>query len=153
MEILKIRKAKPSDEATVVKCIKKSYQKYIVRIGKKPGPMLDYYLPLIMDGNVFCGEFCREIVGVLVLKKFADYMLLDNVAILPEFQGKGFGKQLIAFAEQYSSENNYHEIWLYTNIKMTENIKLYHKLGYSEYTHKVENGFERVYFKKRLVST
>lgn len=153
MEILKIRKAKPSDEATVVKCIKKSYQKYIVRMGKKPGPMLDDYLPLIIDGNVFCGEFCREIVGALVLKKFDGYMLLDNVVILPEFQGKGFGKQLIAFAEQYSSENNYHEIWLYTNIKMTENIKLYHKLGYSEYTHKVENGFERVYFKKRLVST
>lgn len=152
MEILSIRKAEPSDEAAVVSCVQKSYQKYIVRIGKKPGPMLEYYLPLIIDGNVFCGEFCEETIGVLVLKKFDGYMLLDNVAILPEFQGKGFGKQLIEFAEHYSSDNNYLEIRLYTNIKMTENIELYHKLGYSEYSRKQENGFERVYFKKRLTS-
>ncbi|GAB6180917.1 hypothetical protein JCM14036_22360 [Desulfotomaculum defluvii] len=104
--------------------------------------MLDYYLPLIIDGNVFCGEFCEEIVGVLVLKDFDGYMLLDNVALLSESQGKGFGKQLIAFAEHYSSEYNYNEIRLYTNIKMTENIKLYQKLGYSEYSRKEENGFE-----------
>jgi len=153
MEILNIRKAKPADEAAVVRCIQKAYQRYIVQIGKKPGPMLDHYLPLIVDGNVFCGEFCEEIVGILVLKKFDDYMLLDNVALLPEFQGKGFGKQLLAFAENYSSENNYHEIRLYTNVKMTENIELYNKLGYSEYSRKEENGYERVYFKKRLTST
>ncbi|MDQ7092243.1 GNAT family N-acetyltransferase [Desulfosporosinus sp. PR] len=153
MELLKIRKAKTSDEAAVVSCIQKSYQKYIVRIGKKPGPMLDDYLALILDGNVFCGEFGEEIAGVLVLKKFDGYMLLENVALLPEFQGKGFGKQLIAFAEHYSSENNYQEIRLYTNVKMTENIEIYHKLGYSEYSRKEENGFERVYFKKRLIVT
>lgn len=152
MELLKIRKAKPDEEAAVDRCVQKSYQKYIDRIGKKPGPMLDHYLPLIIDGNVFCGEFCEEIVGVLVLKKFDGYMLLDNVALLPEFQGRGFGKRLIAFAENYSSKNNCLEIRLYTNVKMTENIRLYNKLGYSEYSRKEENGFDRVYFKKQLTS-
>lgn len=152
METLKIRKANPAEEAAVVNCIQKAYQKYIVRIGKKPGPMLNHYLPLIVDGNVFCGEFSREIVGVLVLKKLDSYMLLDNVALLPEFQGRGFGKQLVAFAEHYSSENNCNEIRLYTNVEMTENIEFYRKLEYSEYSIIQEDGYERVYFKKKLAS-
>ena len=150
MDILKIRKANPADEAAIVRCVQNAYEKYIVRIGKKPGPMLNEYLPLIIDEKVFCGEFFGEIVGALVLKKFDGYMLLDNVALLPEYQGRGFGKQLIAFAEHYASENKYDEIRLYTNIKMIENIEFYHKLGYSEYARKEENGYERVYFKKRL---
>lgn len=152
MELLNIRKAEPADEAAVVSCIQKAYQKYIVRIGRKPAPMLDDYLALILDGNVFCAEFCGEIAGVLVLKKSDGFMLLGNLAVLPKFQGKGFGKQLIAFAEHYSFENHYLEIRLYTNVKMTENIELYHKLGYLEYSRKEENGYERVYFKKRLDS-
>ena len=57
---------------------------------------------------------------------------------------------MIAFAEHYASENNYDEIRLYTNVKMIENIAFYHKLGYSEYSRREENGYERVYFKKRL---
>jgi ribosomal protein S18 acetylase RimI-like enzyme len=151
MEILKIRKAAPADETAIVRCIQNAYEKYIARIEKNPGPMLYDYLPLIVNEKVFCGEFFGEIVGALVLKKFDGYILLDNVALLPEYQGRGFGKQLIAFAEHYSSENNYDEIRLYTNVKMVENIKFYHKLGYLEYSRREGDGYERVYFKKRLV--
>lgn len=150
MGILKIKQAKPDDEMDIVRCVQKSYEKYIARIGKKPQPMLNYYLPLILDGNVFCGEYNGEIVGVLVIELFDKYLLIDNVALLPEFQGKGFGKQLIEFAEHFSSEHNYLEIRLFTNVKMTENIEMYNKLGYFEYCRKEENGYERVYFKKRL---
>lgn len=151
METLKIRKACPADKAAIVNCVDKAYQKYVVRIGKKPGPMLDDYSSLITGGNVFCGEYSGKIIGVLVLRKFDDYMLLDNVALLPEFQGRGFGKLLITFAESYSLENKYNEIQLYTNVKMTENIGLYHGLGYTEYARKKEDGYERIYFKKVLI--
>lgn len=150
MEKLEIRKAVPTDEKSVVKCIHKSYHKYIERIGKKPGPMLENYLTLILHGNVFCGEISEKIIGVLVLKKFNDYMLLDNVALLPEFQGNGFGKQLIKFAESYAFENDFCEIRLYTNVKMKENIEIYNKMGYIEYSRKKDNGYDRIYFKKRL---
>lgn len=150
MELLKIKKAKPEDETTIVECVQKSYQKYIARMGMKPNPMIDNYLPLIIGENVFCGEYNGEIVSVLVLIKFDDYLLIDNVALLPEFQGKGFGKQLIEFAEHYASENNYKEIRLFTNVKMTENIEIYNKLRFLEYLRKEENGYNRVYFKKQL---
>ena len=44
----------------------------------------------------------------------------------------------------------YEHLGLYSNEKMTENLKLYHWLGYEE-THRVEEkGFHRVYMRKRL---
>jgi len=150
MERMTIRHAEPSDAGAVVACVQASFEKYIVRMGKKPGPMLHDYPALIAAGHVFCCEYSGKIAGMLLLEKFDDYLLLDTVAILPEFQGKGLGKQLIGFAEQYAAANGYPEIRLYTNEKMTENIPFYKNLGYSEYDRKVEDGFSRVYFKKRV---
>lgn len=150
MERITIRQAMPDDEGKVVQCIQASFEKYIVRIGKKPGPMLHDYFFLIAGGRVFCAEYGGEIIGVLVLEDADGYLLLDTVAILPEFQGKGLGKQLIGFAEQYALDNNYPEIRLYTNEKMTENIPVYRKLGYIEYDRHEEDGFARIYFKKSL---
>ena len=92
MERLNIKKASFSDVAEVVDCVNAAYKKYIDRIGKKPGPMLDDYALLIDEGNVFCGEYSGQIAGILVLKEFDDYILFDNVAVHPKFQGRGFGK-------------------------------------------------------------
>ena len=52
MERLNIKKASFSDVAEVVDCVNAAYKKYIDRIGKKPGPMLDDYALLIDEGNV-----------------------------------------------------------------------------------------------------
>ncbi|MEC9102228.1 MAG: GNAT family N-acetyltransferase, partial [Pseudomonadota bacterium] len=39
---------------------------------------------------------------------------------------------------------------LYTNVKMQANLTLYPRLGYVETARKSEDGFDRVYFEKRL---
>jgi ribosomal protein S18 acetylase RimI-like enzyme len=39
---------------------------------------------------------------------------------------------------------------LYTNVKMARNIGWYERLGFVETRRGVENGFERVYFRKAL---
>lgn len=41
-------------------------------------------------------------------------------------------------------------VTLFTNVKMSENIGFYAKLGFVETGRRMEDGFERVYFYKNL---
>jgi ribosomal protein S18 acetylase RimI-like enzyme len=77
-------------------------------------------------------------------------MLLDNVAIDPSAQGKGYGRQLLAFAEGEALRAGFARIRLYTQVIMIRNISLYSSLGYIE-THRGEDkGLTRVYMQKQL---
>ena len=40
---------------------------------------------------------------------------------------------------------------LYTNEKMTANLSIYLRLGYTETGRRIEDGFKRVFFEKLLV--
>ncbi len=92
-----------------------------------------------------------EVVGLLVLAVKPDHLLLENVAVLPSAQGCGIGARLLALAEDQARELGRDEIRLYTNEAMTENLVYYPKHGYAE-THRAEqDGFRRVFFRKRLV--
>ena len=78
-------------------------------------------------------------------------MLLDNVAVHPDMQGRGYGRALIAFAERVSIERGFTAIRLYTNEVMVENVRFYERLGFVETHRAEEKGFRRVYMTKPLV--
>ena len=127
-----------------------AYRHYIARIGKPPGPMLDDYAQRIADGQAWVLEDGGRIVGILVLEETPAGFLLDNIAVLPECQGKGHGRVLMEFAEAEARRRGFGEIHLYTHALMTENIALYRRIGFVE-THRVsEKGYDRVYMTKQL---
>jgi ribosomal protein S18 acetylase RimI-like enzyme len=145
-----IRPAHPDDTEAVRDVVHAAYAHYVPRIGKPPGPMLDDYAQRIADGQAWVLEDAGRIIGVLVLEEGADGFLLDNIAVLPECQGKGLGRSLIEFAEAEARRRGYREIRLYTHVLMTENIALYRRVGFVQ-THRVsEKGYDRVYMTKQL---
>jgi ribosomal protein S18 acetylase RimI-like enzyme len=77
-------------------------------------------------------------------------MFLENVAVHPAQQGKGYGRILMAFVEREALKSGLGKIRLYTNIHMRENLGLYAALGYVETGRRREDGFDRVYFEKQL---
>jgi ribosomal protein S18 acetylase RimI-like enzyme len=81
---------------------------------------------------------------------FEKGLLLDNVAVHPEYQRKGLGKELINFAGSKAIQNGYSEIYLYTNERMTENISIYKHLGFIETERCLKNGRSAVYMRKQL---
>jgi ribosomal protein S18 acetylase RimI-like enzyme len=145
-----IRLATPADQGAVKALVRAAYSVYIDRIGKEPGPMLDDYSTLIQQGRVYVLDENDCINGLVVLIPLARTMLLDNVAVSPEAQGKGHGRQLIAFAEEEARRQGFGTIRLYTNTAMTENITLYERLGYIETRRGEEDGFSRIYMEKLL---
>jgi ribosomal protein S18 acetylase RimI-like enzyme len=127
-----------------------AYALYVPRIGREPAPMTADYAALIGAGEVWVAEEAGRVAGVLVLRPLPDSLFLENVAVLPDRQGRGIGRALIAFAERHARGLGLPAVTLYTNERMTENLLLYPRLGYVETGRRTEEGFARVYFRKPL---
>jgi glutathione S-transferase len=145
-----IRPALPHEADIVRDVVHAAYAHYVSRIGKPPGPMQDDYAQRVANHQVWVLDDAGDIVGILVLEVSAAGFLLDNIAVLPQFQGKGHGRALMQFAEAEAARRGYDDIRLYTHVLMTENIALYRRAGYVEMHRISEKGFDRVYMSKRL---
>ncbi len=145
-----IRTAGPQSAWVVRDVVHAAYGHYVSRIGKPPAPMLDDYARRIADGQVWVLEDAERVVGILVLEETPAGLLLDNIAVRPECQGKGHGSALLRFAEAEAWRRGFTAIHLYTHALMTENIALYQRVGYEETRRVSEKGYDRVYMTKRL---
>ena len=145
-----IRPANPAETNAVRDVVRAAYQTYVARIGREPGPMQDDYAVRIAAGEVWVLEDSGAIAAVAVLEQRPDSFFLDNIAVRPDCQGKGFGRALMDFAEAAALRCGWQEIRLYTHVLMTENQALYRHLGYRETGRVSEKGFDRVYMAKAL---
>jgi len=145
-----LRPATRGDVEGIVACVSAAYGPYVERIGRKPGPMLADYAKIIHEHQVFVAERAGLVVGVLVLAATPEGFLLENIAVDPQFQGKGVGRRMLEFAESEARRRGFESLYLYTHEKMAENRALYAKIGYVEYDRRVDNGLARVYLRKRL---
>lgn len=145
-----IRPATIDDISAIERIVRDAYSPYIQRIGATPGPMLDDYPARIAQGLVHVLLASGDIQALLVLIPEPDCLLLDNIAVSPGAQGKGYGRHLLRFAEDEARRRGLAAIRLYTQEKMTENIGIYRRHGYVE-THRAEEiGLKRVFMKKAL---
>ena len=94
-----IRPAVGADVPAIEGIVHDAYVKYVARIGKPPGPMLDDYAARVAAGEVSVCAYGDLIAGILVLEPAEDHLLLDNIAVAPAWQGRGVGRILLAFAD------------------------------------------------------
>ena len=124
------RPATPADVPAMRALVEAAYAKYVPRIGMRPLPMDDDYDARVENGEAWVvGD---PIEALVVLEDGDGHLLVDNVAVRPDLQGRGFGRALLEFAEATARERGYRELRLYTNERMTENRALYAHLGWVE---------------------
>jgi N-acetylglutamate synthase-like GNAT family acetyltransferase len=145
-----LRQATGADRDAIRRLVEAAYGMYVERIGKRPAPMDADYAALIAAGRVTVAESEGRVVGILVLVPAEDHLLVENVAVDPSAQGSGLGRRLMAYAEGEARALGLSELRLYTNEKMVENLAWYPRLGYTETERRVDGGFARVFFEKRL---
>jgi GNAT superfamily N-acetyltransferase len=143
-----IRRAVAADVPAIERIVHDAYVKYVARIGKPPGPMLDDYAARVAAGEVSVCAEDGDLAGILVLEPAADHLLLDNIAVAPGWQGRGVGRLLLDFADAEARRAGYTELRLYTHVLMHENIALYTRLGWQEYGRGEQSGFQRVFMRK-----
>jgi ribosomal protein S18 acetylase RimI-like enzyme len=149
---VEIRQATGADLPAVLDLVERAYEPWVERIGRRPAPMDSDYAGLIAAGQVHLLDADGRTVGLVILSDLGDHLLVDNVAVDPDHQGRGHGRALLAFAERRAAELGLAELRLYTHALMTENIALYRRLGWRDYDRHSERGFTRVYFLKRLAT-
>lgn len=128
---IKIRSAKPEDAAALKACIDAAYAIYKDEISDLPDVSAGI-IDEISTGNVWVAEAGSKIAGGVFLSLFDEYAQLVNIAVDPQFSGKGIGKRLIAHLEAVCRSENLTEIRLSTHVKMASNISLYQHLGWVE---------------------
>ena len=146
-----IRSAQICDAGRIAEIAKRAYQQYLPLMNKAPAPMDANYTRHILEDAVFVMCIDDRLAGyAVIIRAEDDGYWLDNIAIYPEFAGRGFGRLFIAWIENWLSART-DTYQLYTNIVMTKNIDWYEKLGFQQTSQKIENGYQRVYFSKNLI--
>lgn len=145
-----LRTATPDDVERLTELVQMAYGPYVDRIGQKPGPMLDDYNERIIEAQVDVLTIGTEILGMMITQTRPDFLLLENVALDPSVQGKGYARLLMKSAEALARAAGYSRIVLYTHEKMTENRAIYARLGFAECDTRLERGLRRVYMEKTL---
>lgn len=150
MEKIHIRQAQIEDLQAVEACVRAAYSGYLTRMDREPAPLHADYGTLIARGVVSVLTDDASILGVLVCMQQAHSLFVDNIAVDPRFQGQGLGQLLMAFVEEQARNAQMREIRLYTNEQMSENLRFYQKLGFEEEGRWVQDGYRRVFLRKRL---
>ena len=145
-----IRLANESDLPFIGNCATAAYEIYVARMGRKPAPMIADFASIVSAQNLHVLEAEDGPAGFIVFYPRGDHLHIENVAVDPAFQGKGYGRRLIEFAEGRARAQGLARVELYTNEKMTENIAYYPALGYEETGRWEEDGFNRVFYRKVL---
>lgn len=146
----RLRRAGADDAANVRDLVADAYSHYIPIIGRTPIPMLTDYADAVRAHEVWVLDDDGTIVGVLELDPRQDHLWLENVAVLPARQGRGFGRVLLAHAERVAGERALREIRLLTNERYLANIAMYERHGYIETHRRPHLGTDLVYFTKRI---
>jgi ribosomal protein S18 acetylase RimI-like enzyme len=144
-----IRLAESADRAMVETIVRTAYEPWVQVIGSRPLPLVADYGELITQGHVHVLEN-GEIDALIVLQPLDGVLLVENVAVRPDRQGRGLGRRLMAFAEFRARSLGLPELRLYANEKMTSNIGLYESLGYRETEREAINGRHVVHMRKEL---
>jgi len=142
-----IRRAVAADQPGVTRVVTAAFRPYVDRVGRPPAPMTADYIAVIARSRVWVVDDAG-IAAVLVAEDRGDHLYIDTVAVAPERQGCGYGKQLLSWAESDARGLGLPELRLVTNEAMTENLTFYPRRGFVETGRGQQDGYHRVFFTK-----
>ena len=147
----RIRPARLDEAALLAALVGRAYAPWVPVIGRRPGPMDDDYAARIAAGEAHVLEDPDgALLGLVVIERHADHLMLDNIAVEPAQAGTGAGRRLMEFVEAEARRLGYAEVRLYTHALMARNIALYERGGFVVTDRRSEKGFDRVFMAKRL---
>ena len=104
---------------------------------------LDYFSKV---GKIYIYLFKKIIVGTIIVREeyynYGPNLIIEELVVDRKFQGKGVGKELVYFVEEYCRKNKIKKIILYANNKASA-YGFYSNRGFIHHKH-------MSYFSKKL---
>jgi GNAT superfamily N-acetyltransferase len=128
-----MRRATPADAPIVRDLTRAAYAKWIPLIGREPKPMTVNYERAVVEHVIDIYEVNGLPVALIGVIPQASHLLIENIAVLPNQQGKGLGNLLLNHAETIARSRHFKELRLYTNAAFISNIEFYARRGFQEF--------------------
>ena len=133
MQKQSFRRATSADASTIAEITRAAYEKWVPVIGREPKPMTANYQQAVIDHVIDLLEQEGRVVALIEVIPKSSYLLIENVAVLPEWHGKGIGGLLLGHAETIARSLRLNELRLYTNTMFSSNISFYTHRGFEEF--------------------
>ncbi|HEX7758247.1 MAG TPA: GNAT family N-acetyltransferase [Caulobacteraceae bacterium] len=143
-----LRLANEADAEAIGALTREAYAKWVALIGREPLPMTVDYAQAVTEHRfdlLFVGPALAALIETVPQD---DYLLIVNVAVRPDFQGRGLGVRLLKLADDLAASSGLKGTRLYTNQRFTVNIDLYMALGYEVDREEARNGGVTVHMSK-----
>jgi len=127
---LRFRRAEAADAAAVRTLTRAAYARWCPVIGREPKPMTADYDAAVRDHLIDLALEDGRLVALIEMIPRADHLLVENVAVSPEAQGRGLGRLLMQRAERRAAALALPQVRLYTNKAFDVNLRFYEALSY-----------------------
>ena len=149
---MQIRRARQDDAAAIRELTRSAYAKWVPLIGREPTPMTADYDRAVREHMIDLLFVDAELTALIETVSRADHLLIENVAVSPAFQGRGYGGLLLDHAEHLAASLGLPELRLYTNKQFATNIAIYRRRGYTIDREEPFRGGFMVHMSKRLTA-
>jgi ribosomal protein S18 acetylase RimI-like enzyme len=145
-----IRPATPADAETIRDLTRAAYSKWVSLIGREPRPMQADYERAVREHTIELLTVGGALAGLIETILQPDHLWVENVAVAPERQGRGYGRMLLSHAERRAVQSGRAEIRLLTNQAFAASLEFYARLGYAVDRTEPFLGGTAVHMRKRL---
>lgn len=128
---MQIRRAGPADAADVRELARSAYAKWVPLIGREPVPMVADYERAVREHMIDLLFVGAGLVALIETVNKTDHLLIENLAVAPPFQGRGYGRLLLDHVERLAASLRLPELKLYTNQQFATNIEFYSRHGFA----------------------
>jgi ribosomal protein S18 acetylase RimI-like enzyme len=143
-----LRIAREQDAEAIRTLTRQAYAKWVAVTGREPLPMRIDYNEAVKKHRFDLLHAGGILAALIETVPDGDDLLIENVAVAPDMQGRGFGKRLLQHAEEFATSSGLKRTRLYTNKLFTANVKLYEALGYRIDREEALNGGVAVHMSK-----
>ncbi len=100
----------------------------LLQLADPSADLIDDYLK---NGQCYIARLDSKTIGVLVMTELSPESIeIKNIAIHEAYQQRGFGKQLLQYAEQTARHQNYKQLVIGTGNSSVGQVMLYQKAGF-----------------------
>ena len=127
---MQIRRAEPIEAAEIKALTRQAYMPWVAVLGREPLPMNADYAAAFKDHRFDVIDHEGAITALIQTQPRGDSLWIENIAVNPSAQGKGYGRALLNHAEALAVQAGHTMLTLYTNKLMVKNIAIYKARGF-----------------------